>query len=88
MFSNRHELRGVELPSLSSRALVSSLKNTVALDWCGSRGVVQLYWTDVLDDNIYRGTLTGDGACSKRSVLILVGKHCLPCDAHNDTNKR
>lgn len=61
VFSNRHELRGVELPSLSSHALVSSLKNTVALDWFGARGAVQLYWTDVLDDNIYRGTLTGDG---------------------------
>ncbi|CAH2097282.1 unnamed protein product [Euphydryas editha] len=60
VYSNRHEVRGVELPSLASRALVSSLKNTIALDWCGANGTVQLYWTDVLDDNIYRGTLAGD----------------------------
>lgn len=71
MFSNRHELRGVELPSLSSHALVSSLKNTVALDWFGARGTVQLYWTDVLDDNIYRGTLTGDGELTLPYTTIL-----------------
>ncbi|XP_041974246.1 low-density lipoprotein receptor-related protein 1 [Aricia agestis] len=60
VFSNRHEIRGMELPSLRSRALVSSLKNTIALDWRRDNGVLQLYWTDVVDDAIYRGTLLGE----------------------------
>lgn len=64
VFSNRHEVRGVELPSLSSRALVASLKNTIALDWRTDPATndTHLYWTDVVDDNIYRGTLAGTGA--------------------------
>ncbi|XP_045484331.1 low-density lipoprotein receptor-related protein 1B [Pieris rapae] len=59
VFSNRHELRAVELGSLASRALVSALKNTIALDWrlAGPERRVQLFWTDVVDDTIYRGTI-------------------------------
>lgn len=64
VFSNRHEVRGVQLPSLASRALVASLKNTIALDWRrdpADPAHVHLYWTDVVDDSIYRGTLAGTG---------------------------
>lgn len=59
VFSNRHELRAVELGSLASRALVSALKNTIALDWrlAGPERRVQLFWTDVVDDTIYQGTI-------------------------------
>lgn len=67
VFSNRHELRAVELPALTSRALLSALKNTIALDWRGGASPadpVTLYWTDVVDDKIYRGTLTQAGECS------------------------
>ncbi|XP_046973357.1 prolow-density lipoprotein receptor-related protein 1 [Vanessa cardui] len=69
VYSNRHEVRGVELSSLTSRALVSSLKNTIALDWCRTPAGLQLYWTDVLDDNIYRGTLTGDAVTGIEVVV-------------------
>lgn len=63
IFSNRHEVRAVELPALTARALISSLKNTIALDWRRepTSGAVQLYWTDVVDDNIYRGVIVGNG---------------------------
>lgn len=65
MFSNRHEVRGVELPALTARPLISSLKNTIALDWRRdpATGALQLYWTDVVDDNIYRGSIVGNGEC-------------------------
>lgn len=33
IFSNRHELRGVDLHSFSVRSLITSLKNTIALDF-------------------------------------------------------
>ncbi|XP_047540379.1 prolow-density lipoprotein receptor-related protein 1-like [Vanessa atalanta] len=69
VYSNRHEVRGVELSSLTSRALVSSLKNTIALDWCRTQAGLQLYWTDVLDDNIYRGTLSGDAVTGIEVVV-------------------
>ncbi|XP_060807225.1 prolow-density lipoprotein receptor-related protein 1 [Amyelois transitella] len=58
VYSNRHEVRAVELPSLTSRALVSSLKNTIALDFLLEDDGVTLYWTDVGDDKIYRGSLS------------------------------
>ncbi|XP_063833945.1 prolow-density lipoprotein receptor-related protein 1-like [Ostrinia nubilalis] len=60
VFSNRHEVRAVELASLTSRALLSALKNTVALDWLGRPAAPpRLFWTDVVDDKIYSGTLHG-----------------------------
>lgn len=36
------------------------LKNTVALDFFYSNGTYTLFWTDVVDDKIYRGTLDDD----------------------------
>ncbi|KAJ2938967.1 hypothetical protein O0L34_g17783 [Tuta absoluta] len=74
VFSNRHEIRGVELPSLASRALISSLKNTIALDWRRdpATGSVDLYWTDVVDDNIYKGTIVGN-ALSGIEVVVQQG---------------
>ncbi|XP_063629184.1 prolow-density lipoprotein receptor-related protein 1-like [Cydia splendana] len=72
VFSNRHEVRAVELPSLTSRALISSLKNTVALDWKRTGDQVTLYWTDVVDDHIYSGTVQGI-ALSDIKVVIEQG---------------
>ncbi|XP_047035510.1 prolow-density lipoprotein receptor-related protein 1-like, partial [Helicoverpa zea] len=74
VFSNRHEVRGVELPALTARALISSLKNTIALDWRRdpASGLLQLYWTDVVDDNIYRGTIVG-GALSGIEPVVRQG---------------
>lgn len=71
VFSNRHEVRAVDLPSLSARALVSSLKNTIALDWYRepASGAVALYWTDVVDDNIYRGTVAGAALSGIEAVV-------------------
>lgn len=63
VFSTRHEIRGLELPGLGVRTLISSLKNTIALDWYRdpTNGTVSLYWTDVVDDTIYRGVVLGNG---------------------------
>lgn len=38
IFSNRHELRGIELHSFSVKSLISSLKNTIALDFFHQNG--------------------------------------------------
>lgn len=74
VFSNRHEVRGVELPALSVRVLLADLKNTIALDWRrerGGGGRVRLYWTDVVDDNIYSGLIVGNGQYVRTSYSIL-----------------
>ncbi|XP_045762403.1 prolow-density lipoprotein receptor-related protein 1-like [Maniola jurtina] len=57
VFSTRHEVRGVELPALRSRGLLASLQGSVALAWAREAGALRLYWTDVVEGAIYRGTL-------------------------------
>ncbi|XP_065167955.1 low-density lipoprotein receptor-related protein 1 [Atheta coriaria] len=57
IFSNRHEIKGVDLQSFNVKALISSLKNTVALDFFHSNDTDMVFWTDVIDDKIYRGSL-------------------------------
>ncbi|KAK2718097.1 hypothetical protein QYM36_006775 [Artemia franciscana] len=59
IFSSRYELLSVDLTTHSVRALVSSLKNTVALDFFYSKDVTYVFWTDVIDDKIYRGSIMG-----------------------------
>ena len=44
------------------RPLLSSLRNTVALDFYYTRERTFLFWTDVVDDKIYRGVLRQDGS--------------------------
>lgn len=60
IFSNKHELRGIDLVTRDVKSLISSLKNTVTLDFYHAKdGVDTLYWTDVMDDKIFKGTLLG-----------------------------
>lgn len=63
IFSNRHELRGVDLKTYQVKALIASLKNTIALDFWHKNNTNIVFWTDVIDDKIYCGTLIG--ACKK-----------------------
>jgi integrin beta 2 len=41
------------------KALISSLKNTIALDFFHTDEADTIFWTDVIDDKIYQGTLIG-----------------------------
>lgn len=60
IFSNKHEIRGIDLVSRDVKSLISSLKNTVTLDFYHDvNGTDTLYWTDVVDDKIFRGTIIG-----------------------------
>jgi low-density lipoprotein receptor-related protein 1 (alpha-2-macroglobulin receptor) len=59
IFSNRHEVRGVDLQTFQMKALVSTLKNTIALDFFHTDEGDTIFWTDVIDDKIYQGTLVG-----------------------------
>lgn len=60
IFSNRQEIKSVDLKTLAVKNLFASLKNTIALDFLFTNGTVQIFWTDVIEDKIYRGTVVGD----------------------------
>lgn len=55
IFSNRHELRSVDLKKMAVKALISGLQNTVAVDFFHSAKGDMIFWTDVIEDKIYRG---------------------------------
>ncbi|CAB3364278.1 Hypothetical predicted protein [Cloeon dipterum] len=69
IFSNRHEIRGVDLHNLQMRPLVSSLKNTIALDFFHSDEGDTIFWTDVIDDKIYQGVLAGGSLINIKAVV-------------------
>nr|XP_018901907.1 PREDICTED: prolow-density lipoprotein receptor-related protein 1 [Bemisia tabaci] len=74
MFSNRHEIRGVDLHTLNVKALITSLKNTIAVDfyYTPEQPDYTIFWTDVVDDKIFRGTLIG-GSMSNIEVVVQTG---------------
>lgn len=59
IFSNRHEIRRIDLNKGEFSVLVPGLRNTIALDFHLSQNT--LYWTDVVEDKIYRGKLSENG---------------------------
>ncbi|XP_068084350.1 prolow-density lipoprotein receptor-related protein 1 [Anabrus simplex] len=72
IFSNRHELRSVDLHTFNVKALIMSLKNTIALDFYHTPEGNMIFWTDVIDDKIYRGTLIS-GSLSNIEVVVQTG---------------
>uniref|UniRef100_A0A803TTL1 EGF-like domain-containing protein n=1 Tax=Anolis carolinensis TaxID=28377 RepID=A0A803TTL1_ANOCA len=59
IFSNRHEIRRIDLHKGDYSVLVPGLRNTIALDFHLNQS--SLYWTDVVEDKIYRGKLHENG---------------------------
>ena len=67
IFSNRHEIRRLDLKGRNYVSLVSGLRNTIALDFFYNKSVTckdgcrgdgsLIFWTDVVDDKIYKGTM-------------------------------
>ncbi|XP_002741307.2 prolow-density lipoprotein receptor-related protein 1-like [Saccoglossus kowalevskii] len=60
IFSNRYELRFLDIrhTSGSYSSLITNLRNSIALDAHYAKRLV--FWTDVVDDKIYRGMITPD----------------------------
>ncbi|XP_028437900.1 low-density lipoprotein receptor-related protein 1 isoform X2 [Perca flavescens] len=71
IFSNRHEIRRIELHKGEFSVLVPGLRNTIALDFHLNQST--LYWTDVVEDKIYRGKLSDNGALTSFEVVIQYG---------------
>uniref|UniRef100_UPI00358E1ABB prolow-density lipoprotein receptor-related protein 1 isoform X2 n=1 Tax=Myxine glutinosa TaxID=7769 RepID=UPI00358E1ABB len=68
VFSNRHEIRRIDLQSGEYSVMVPGLRNTIALDFHLNKSM--LYWTDVVEDKIYRGKLITNGGLSGMEVVV------------------
>lgn len=55
--------------TLAVKNFYTSLRNTIALDFLWGNESVQIFWTDVIDDKIFRGTLTGDSLSNVEAVV-------------------
>lgn len=76
-------MRGIDLITRDVKSLISSLKNTVTLDFYhGKDGTADtLYWTDVMDDKIFKGTIIG-GCMLKIKIYDFV--HIINSVIHKD----
>uniref|UniRef100_A0A8C5HU04 EGF-like domain-containing protein n=1 Tax=Gouania willdenowi TaxID=441366 RepID=A0A8C5HU04_GOUWI len=71
IFSIRHEIRRIDLHKRDYSLLVPGLRNTIALDFHFSQSL--LYWTDVVEDKIYRGKLSESGGVTSIEVVVQHG---------------
>lgn len=84
IFSIRHEIRRIDLHKRDYSLLVPGLRNTIALDFHFNRSL--LYWTDVVEDKIYRGRLSESGGTHKNTHTHTYNLLCTqtgfvsPCD--------
>ncbi|KAJ8003649.1 hypothetical protein DPEC_G00150520 [Dallia pectoralis] len=71
IFSIRHEIRKIGLHRGVYSLLVPGLRNTIALDFHFNQSL--LYWTDVVEDKIYRGKLLDSGGVTGIEVVVQHG---------------
>ncbi|MEQ2264822.1 Low-density lipoprotein receptor- protein 1B, partial [Xenotaenia resolanae] len=71
IFSIRHEIRRIDLHKRDYSLLVPGLRNTIALDFHFNHSL--LYWTDVVEDKIYRGRLSETGGVAGIEVVVQHG---------------
>merc|ERR1712008_307827 len=70
IYSSRNELRLINIRNFLIRPLLTNLKNTVALDFYYPREKTFIFWTDVVDDKIYRGRLLEDTSITEIEAII------------------
>ncbi|XP_062845365.1 low-density lipoprotein receptor-related protein 1B-like [Trichomycterus rosablanca] len=71
IFSIRHEIRRIDLKTGDYSLLVPALRNTITLDFHFSQRL--LYWTDVVEDQIYSGKISDSGGVSGIRVVVQHG---------------
>lgn len=74
IFSIRHEIRRIDLKTGDYSLLVPALRNTITLDFHFSQRL--LYWTDVVEDQIYRGKISDSGGKTRKNYIKTI-KHAL-----------
>lgn len=69
IFSSRTEIRGINLRTGVSRPLVTSLKNAISLDFHFEGDQRFIFWADVLENRIYRGTIIGHSLSNVQTII-------------------
>lgn len=69
IYSNRHEIRSINLQNEYANLLLSGLKNSIALDYLFSEEQTYIFWTGVFDDKIYRGELLSNTITNIETVV-------------------
>lgn len=69
IYTNRQEIRGFNLKKSTISSFNTSLRNTIALDFLYNNESSQIFWTDVIDDKIYRGQLMGESLHKVEAVV-------------------
>ena len=59
ILANRHDISRLDLNTKNHTFLNNGLKNTIGLDFHFRKGLI--FWSDLIEDKIYRGQLTGSG---------------------------
>lgn len=54
IYTTPDQIKGVNLKTMAAKSFYSGLRNTIALDFLITNGSVEIFWTDVKDDKIYR----------------------------------
>ncbi|CAH2009921.1 unnamed protein product [Acanthoscelides obtectus] len=72
IFSSRHEIKAVDLHTFGLKSFISDLKNTITLDFYHTNETDIVFWTDVSDDKIYRGTTAG-GTLGNIEAVVQTG---------------
>ena len=70
VFSNRHELRMIDIRRGVVHPLISSLKDTIVVDFFHQPNETLIYWTDWADDSIYSASLSSDASMSNIKVVV------------------
>lgn len=70
IFTNRQDIKGINLKTLEVGNFYTSLRNIIALDFLYiNKTSIEIYWTDVIDDKIYRGQLMGESLRNVEAVI-------------------
>ncbi|XP_043066692.1 low-density lipoprotein receptor-related protein 1 isoform X1 [Drosophila bipectinata] len=70
IFTNRQDIKGINLKTLEVSNFYTSLRNIIALDFLYiNKTSIEIYWTDVIDDKIYRGQLMGESLRNVEAVI-------------------
>ncbi|XP_076471456.1 low-density lipoprotein receptor-related protein 1B-like isoform X2 [Babylonia areolata] len=67
IFTQRHEIRQINMEDMSAVSLVTGQRSSIAVDFYWEKKY--LYWTDVFDDKIYRGTIMSNSVTNIQAIV-------------------
>lgn len=56
-----------------TKTLIGGLKNTIGIDFLYSESESYIFWTDVIEERIYRGTIAGSGPINNVETIVQAG---------------